>query len=235
MSCFCEFLHTHRSSPARLRNAVIRIASLLLVAPVLLVAIPSRAASGDVMVRVRALHVLVPDDSHIPLGGLGPEGTKVLLGDDDVPELDVSFFLTDRLAIEMIAATSRHRVAASVPGVGRIEAGKVSTLPPTLLLQYHLPIGRHFKPYAGVGLNYTILFDSKAAPDFPVDEIHAKDGFGWALQAGADWRLGDSSWFFNIDVKKLFVGTTLKGPGRVPVTKVDLNPWLMGAGFGYRF
>lgn len=186
--------------------------------------------AGDVVVRVRALYVSPKDDKTI-----GVTDAQALVKDDVVPEVDFSYFLTDNLALELIAATTRHNVQVNLLPLGRIPVGKVSLLPPTLLLQYHLPVGEHFKPYAGIGVNYTIFYDSKAAPGGLASETHYKDGFGWAAQIGFDYQLGDSPWMFNVDAKKVFLNTTLRGADRAQIAKVDLDPWIFGAGFGYRF
>ncbi len=186
--------------------------------------------AGDVVVRARALYVKPRDDKSI-----GVTDAQALVKDDVVPEIDFSYFLTDNVAFELIAATTRHNVQVNLLPLGRIPVGKVSLLPPTLLLQYHLPVGEHFKPYAGIGVNYTIFYDSKAAAGGLSTETHYKDGFGWAAQLGFDYQLGDSPWMFNVDAKKVFLNTTLRGADRAQLAKVDLDPWIFGIGFGYRF
>ncbi len=186
--------------------------------------------AGDLVVRARAIDVSPINDKTIQV-----TNARALVNDDIVPEVDFSYFVTDNLAIELIAATTRHRVQVNLPPLGIVPVGKVSVLPPTLLLQYHLPIGERFKPYAGIGVNYTIFYDSKAAAGGLSSETHYKDGFGWAAQMGFDYQLGDSPWMFNADVKKLFLNTTLRGAARAQLAKVDLDPWIFGVGFGYRF
>ncbi len=189
-----------------------------------------RAGAGDVLVRVRGLYVLAPNDKSTALSP-----TVVRLKDDVVPEIDFSVFLTDNIALELIAATTRHRV--NLRSAGQPDAGlsKVSLLPPTLTLQYHLPLDGGFKPYAGVGVNYTIFYDSKLLPGAPLAEVHYKDRFGWALQAGFDYALGDSPWFVNADVKRIFLKTKVKTTGGALVTPVNIDPWIFGLGIGYRF
>ena len=188
------------------------------------------AAAGDVLVRVRGLYVSAPNDKSTALSP-----TVVRIKDDVVPEIDFSVFLTDNVALELIAATTRHRV--NLRSTAGVDTGlsKVSLLPPTLTLQYHLPLENGFKPYAGVGINYTIFYDSKLLPGSPLTEIHYKDRFGWALQAGFDYTLGDSPWFVNADVKRIFLKTKVKTTGGALVTPVNIDPWIFGLGLGYRF
>ncbi len=190
----------------------------------------ARAEAGDVLVRVRGLYVLAPNDKSTAL-----RPSVVRVKDDVVPEIDFSVFLTDNLALELIAATTRHRVNLRSAGQPDVGLSKVSLLPPTLTLQYHLPLKNGFKPYAGVGVNYTIFYDSKLLPGAPLAEIHYKDRFGWALQAGFDYTLGDSPWFVNADVKRIFLKTKVKTTGGALVTPVNIDPWIFGLGIGYRF
>ena len=53
------------------------------------------------------------------------------------PEVDFSYFLTDNVAFELIAATTRHDVSASDTVLGHVDVGSVWVLPPTLTVQYH--------------------------------------------------------------------------------------------------
>lgn len=69
-------------------------------------------------------------------------------------------------------------------------------------------------------------------------KVNYDNDFGYALQAGFNYQI-DDSWFFNLDVKKLYVSTTarvvLDGVGEATRANVDLDPWLIGVGLGYRF
>ena len=60
------------------------------------------------------------------------------------------------------------------------------------------------------------------------------DGFGYALQAGVDVAL-EGPWSANLDVKKVFVETDASINGGALKSKVKLDPWVVSAGFGYKF
>ncbi len=64
-----------------------------------------------------------------------------------------------------------------------------------------------------------------------------KNGFSPALQFGVNYQV-NGPWFANIDVKKLFLSTSadvkLNGTA-ITHAHVDLDPWLVGVGIGYRF
>ncbi len=176
------------------------------------------------LVRGRIIGVL-PDVSNATIGG-APAPT--FDADDSLmPELDITYFLNDNFALELILAVSPHDAT-----LGGAVVTDLLLLPPTLTLQYHMPMG-NFKPYVGAGINLTFVIDSSptAVAGF-VDDWDASVGF--ALQAGFDYAI-DDHWSFNLDVKKLWLG--LDGTitaGLVPVS-VDIDPWIVGVGIGYRF
>jgi len=176
------------------------------------------------LIRGRIIGVL-PDVSGQRIGGLA---APTLDADDAImPELDITYFLNDNVALELILAVSPHDVS-----LGPVPVTDVLLLPPTLTLQYHMPMGA-FKPYVGAGVNLTFVIDSdpKVGAGF-VDDWDASWGF--ALQAGFDYAINDR-WSFNLDVKKLWL--ELNGSvtaGLVPVS-VDIDPWIVGVGIGYRF
>ncbi|PCJ69228.1 MAG: hypothetical protein COA62_11395 [Rhodobiaceae bacterium] len=184
----------------------------------------ARAEGGDSpwMIRARIIYV-EPDVSATMKGILGTVEASGSL----VPELDISYFFTDNIAAELILATSNHDMSATAG----VDLGDVWVLPPTLTLQYHFMPKAQFRPYIGAGVNYTIFYgESKGA----VASIDYENGFGVALQAGMDYDLGNQ-WVFNVDVKKIWLNTDVSVNGGAITADVDLDPWVFGAGFGYRF
>ena len=184
---------------------------------------PGAAAAGDLLIRGRALAV-IPDESATvtPLGG------SVSIDNYYVPEVDFSYFVTDNIAVELIAATTKHKAAATV---GPTPLGSVWLLPPTLLLQYHFVSGSTFTPYVGAGVNYTFFYN---VDDPPGLDVHYKDNVGYALQAGFDTKLTEH-WVLNVDVKKLWLATDVSINSGAITAKVNIDPWLIGMGVGYRF
>ena len=182
-------------------------------------------SAGDIVIRARGIYVTPSESS-----SLSAPGGDVNVGNDTVPEVDFSYFLTDNVALELIAATTRH----SVDGAGTLAGtslGKVSLLPPTLTVQYHFMPKQRFSPYVGAGLNYTFFYnvDSGAVPS-----VHYDNHIGYALQAGADYAIS-GPWSLNVDVKKIFLRTNVSVAGGAITGKVDLDPWIFGLGVGYRF
>ena len=183
----------------------------------------SGKSAGDIMVRARAIGVIPDEDATTSIGG------NVSVSNDWVPEIDFSYFVTDNIALELIAATTRHDVSSSVAG----SLGKVSLLPPTLTLQYHFMPKERFSPYVGAGVNYTFFYNEDA-PGGGINSIDYKNSFGWALQAGIDYAVG-GNWYVNADIKKIFLSTDVSINGGAVTADVDLDPWIVGFGVGYKF
>lgn len=173
-------------------------------------------AADDWMFRVRAIDV-APDASSAPVAGVDAK-------DKWSPEVDLSYFFTKNIAVEAIAATTRHRVT-----LNNAALGKVSVLPPTVTLQYHFNPDGSVKPYIGAGLNYTRFYNVKLASNLDVD----KNSWGGALQAGVDIAVSKNS-YINFDVKKIYIETDVKSSGTY-LTTLKLNPVVWGVGYGFRF
>jgi outer membrane protein len=230
--------------------SILKRAAAALLATTAVVAIASTAqaqtfkgkSAGDIIVRARGLAVMPDEKADVKTGGtkLG----EASVNNDYIPEVDFSYFVTDNIALELIAGTSRHTVKTSLPAAvgGSVDVGKVSLLPPTLTAQYHFMPKSQVSPYIGAGINYTLFYNEDAARrtngvGLSVTSTDYKNRFGWALQAGVDVFLTDNV-LLNLDVKKLFLSTKLNAMTNVglPVTSnVRLDPWIVGVGVGYKF
>lgn len=209
----------------------------------------ANAEQGDWLVRLRGI-AIAPDDnsSNISLSGTQLSGSGVEVDTSYVPELDITYMVTDHIGVEVIAGIANHDVNLTGPGpalsgLGLPDGQKLFdtwVLPPTVTLQYHFFPEKTIRPYLGVGVNYTATLWDDATESFenmvgPVD-VNSTNSWGWAAQAGVDiaWK-GD--WYFNLDLKYIdfdseaSLGTNL-GTLRVDV---DIDPFVFGAGIGYRF
>ncbi len=190
---------------------------------------PVGKAAGSFMVRGRVLGVIPLNSS----SSISVIGGKVETSNAVVPEVDFSYFFTDNIALELIAATSKHNMYAVNSALGgRTKVGSTWVLPPTLLLQYHFMPKERFSPYVGVGLNVSFFYAT--SPAAGINQLAMKNNVGFALQAGFDYNFS-GNWFANFDVKQIFVNTTASVNGGVVQAKTALNPLVIGAGIGYRF
>ncbi len=183
------------------------------------------------MIRGRALVVMPQESAKLDIGGARVPGADVSISTSLVPELDISYFFTKNIAVELILGVTPH----NVKGAGALAGARIGSawlLPPTLMLQYHFTELGAFKPYVGVGVNYTVFFNEKAKGGFTSFDL--KDTFGLALQAGFDYMI-DQHWGLNFDVKKIFLEPKVKVNAGLVTGKVKIDPWLFGAGVTYKF
>lgn len=139
-------------------------------------------------------------------------------------EVDATYFFNKNLAVEVIAALpQKHDVE-----LGGAKIGTVKQLPPTVLAQYHFDLGA-FKPYVGAGVNLTKFWDVKLPAGITMD----RTSVGVALQVGADYKL-DKDWYINVDVKKIYIASQIQAGG-ADLTKLKIDPTIVGIGLGYRF
>jgi len=191
--------------------------------------VSSGKSAGDFMVRVRALGVIPADNADIdPIGG------DTDLSNTATPEIDISYFITDNIALELIAATTHHDVSADDTDLGDLDLGEVWLLPPTLLLQYHFLSKETISPYLGAGINYSVFYGVDNPNHGVVEDIDYDNSLGWALQAGVDVRIADG-WYVNADVKRLFLDTDVSINNGAVKADVDVDPWIFGVGLGYKF
>ena len=179
----------------------------------------AQAAEGPWMVRVRAVHL---DSANKDSTGLG-----LSVNNKTIPELDISYFLSPNMAVELILTVpQKHTLSSSALG-GPI--GTLKHLPPTLLAQYHFTGNSGFKPYVGAGINYTRFSSVNLPAGVDID----RNSYGAALQVGVDMPLSGNM-YLNFDVKKVYISTDVTVAG-ADVGSFKVNPLLVGVGLGWRF
>lgn len=173
---------------------------------------------GPWMVRARAVHL---DSANGDSTGLG-----LSMNNKWIPEVDVSYFFSPNLALELILTVPQKQTLTS--SVLNANVGTFKHLPPTLLAQYHFPMNG-FKPYVGAGINYTRFNSVDLLPGVSMD----KDSWGGALQVGVDIPLTKGV-YLNLDLKKVMIRTDVKLAGAT-IGEFKADPLLFGVGLGWRF
>lgn len=175
-------------------------------------------------IRARAVHI-DPADKSAAIPGLAGENA-ITVSNKTIPEIDISYFFTPNIAAELILTyPQKHDVHLNG---GRI--GSFKHLPPTLTVQYHFTPNATFSPYVGAGVNYTRISSVKLLNN-TVDLEN--NSFGFALQAGVDYKL-DKNWSLNFDIKKVQIRSDVVSGG-TKISRVKVDPLLVGVGVGYRF
>ena len=182
----------------------------------------AQQAESPWLVRVRAVHL---DSANKDSTGLG-----LSVNNKTIPEVDITYFFNKNVAAELILTVpQKHDLRSNGTNIGSLKH-----LPPSLLLQYHFD-APGFKPYVGVGVNYTrfssVRFDPAVAA--ALNPSIDKNSWGGALQVGVDIPL-QKNLYLNFDVKKVYIKTDVFAGGAKQGTfKVD--PVLVGVGLGWRF
>lgn len=200
------------------------------------------AEANPWMVRGRVIAVMPDESGDLSIGGAA-HGGNVDIGDQYVPELDITYFFNDNIAAELILGVTPHDVkATNVEALsgGDVDIGDVWLLPPTLTLQYHFQNDSAFKPYVGAGVNATFFFNEDEGDT--ADSIDYDPSFGLAAQAGFDYDLDGApgGWALNVDVKKIWINTDVTvdfttALGATVDADVDINPLVVGVGFAYKY
>ncbi|SFF63821.1 outer membrane protein [Duganella sp. CF458] len=188
------------------------------------VALGAMAQETPWQLRARAVHIN-PADKSDPIAGVGPSDL-ITVSSKTIPEVDISYFLTPNISAELVLTyPQKHDVYLDGASIGTFKH-----LPPTLLAQYHFTPSSPFSPYVGVGVNWTTFSKNKILGGQGSLE---HDSLGLALQAGVDYKL-DKNWSLNLDIKKVQIRSDVMLAG-VKVSKVKVDPVLLGVGVGYRF
>jgi len=205
------------------------------------------AGAGNWFVRIGLSHLNPDTDSgDLVIGGETLAGARIDVASNTRPIVNLTYMMTDHLGVELLATWPfEHDIdgAGILDGAGRL--GRTKHMPPTLSLQYHMMPGAPFRPYFGVGLNYTNFFSTSSTPALDAalggsSSLSIKDSFGIALQLGADLDLNERV-FLNFDVRWIQIEAdtsirtqTADGVVRSRI-KADIDPLVFTAAVGFRF
>jgi outer membrane protein len=198
----------------------------LAVAAALAAPVAAQAEQGDWLFRV-GLSQVNPEKENLQLP------TAFVVVDDDVsPTFNISYFLTDHISTELLAAWPfTHGVDLRPFSGGKERVGNVDHLPPTLSLNWHFNPEGTWRPYIGVGLNYTMFSSEETRGPLEGSSLKLDDSFGAAGQVGID--VGTGNWFFNLNARYIQIESDAELDG-VKLGTLDINPWVYGVHVGYK-
>ncbi|TWX71105.1 outer membrane beta-barrel protein [Colwellia demingiae] len=215
--------------------------------------------AGDILIRGGA--TMVSPSSNEATVLLDGSATPLSISVDDNTQfgLNLVYFFDSNWAIELLAATpfthdvilhDPQGVTNSIYGIDLNAAtlAEVSHLPPTLSALYYFDTGTAFKPYVGVGVNYTIFFDedftsTPQAAGF--SNLELDGSWGYSVQLGLDYEL-DKNWSVNVSARYIDINTkatfdidnALNVPGGLVgkgSASVDVDPMVYSVMLGYTF
>lgn len=167
--------------------------------------------------------------------GVGiPPGADAETGDANTVIVTGEREVLPNVGIELVLGVPpkiRTQATGTVAYLGEVLESR--NFSPVLFANYHFgDAGAAWRPYLGLGVNYTKFTNIKS--DYGWD-VHLSDSWGWAAQAGVDWKI-DERWGAFFSIAALKVKTDLVATGATVIqTTIDLRPRAYTAGVSYRF
>ncbi len=202
---------------------------------------------GDFVLRLGAVNVDPDSDSdNINLPGVPTLQAEV---DDDTQfGIIPMYMVTDKVGIELLAATPfEHDISLKGKGVN-VNAGSTKHLPPTITAQWYPNGGKEtwFNPFLGLGVNYTIFFDEDTSKELDQTlnavigaekvDLNLDNSFGLSFQAGVDLAFA-KNWALTLEVWYIDISTDAKvktDVGNVNFT-TNIDPFVYHVGIAHRF
>lgn len=180
------------------------------------------------LVRARAIAILPNSSAKFNVSG------SAHVSDQVVPELDISYFFTPNFAVEAICCATKHTITGRGAFKG-VDVGDTWVVPATVTAQYHFTDFGAFRPYVGVGVNYSIYFGEDPEGGV-VTRLKIKNSFGPAAQVGFDYFFHEH-WGINFDLKYIHMKpkVELTAGGADISGRAKINPWVVGTGVTYKF
>jgi outer membrane protein len=157
--------------------------------------------------------------------GLNGEGA---IKPDDAVSLTLTgvYMVTESFGVELLASYIwTHDIELNGTTIGETDQ-----LPPTFSVQWHTPSIGNLQPYLGVGLNYTLFFNSSLDDG---TSLSLDNSFGIATQIGFDYDINDK-WLVNVEARWIDIETEAKIDG-VVAGDVEVDPYVYSINIGYKF
>lgn len=167
--------------------------------------------------------------------GIGvPPGADATVGNATTVMVSYERAVTPNFGVELVLGWPpkiKAYGAGSVAFLGEVLSAK--NVAPTLLFNYHFfEPGAKWRPYVGLGINYTYFADAKTSYGWDVD---LSDSWGLAGQLGLDYAI-DKQWGLYASIAKVQVKSDLVAIGATVLqSSIDFRPITYAAGVSYRF
>lgn len=183
--------------------------------------------AGNWLFRIGAYGVFPESDNLTNVLGTG---ATLNVEDGYTLGFNLTYMVNPNIGIELLAALPfQHDIKLS--GAGTV--AQTDQLPPTVSIQYHFMPQSNFRPYVGLGLNYTFFFNEETKGALTGTSLSLDSSWGLAGQVGIDIDVAQN-WFVNADLRYIGIDTEAKLDG-VSIGTVDINPWVVGLTVGTRF
>jgi outer membrane protein len=181
---------------------------------------------------------LVRYDAHSKttgITGIGiPPGADAKVGDATTVLFTYEYAVSPKFGVELalgVPPEIKANASGTVPFLGEVLSAR--NVAPTLLVNYHFgEPGDTFRPYVGVGGNYTKFTNAKTPYGW---NVKLSDSVGLAVHGGVDWAF-NKNWGLFASIARIDVKSNLVATGAVVLqTTIDFRPWTYEAGVSYRF
>ncbi len=202
-----------------------------------LIAVPamSIAQTSEWRLGGRVLYVSAEATSEI----VGDTGYQLKLDSGPGIEFDANVMFSERFGAEFSIGTSAHRLKAIETDCCSLDGGRVWLVPITAIALYHHPIYGEWDPYIGLGVGWYPPFYSISGDlqNTDVERLDFDGEVGLAFQIGVNYQL-DNRWYANFNLRSTQVAlearVTSSGTDYPPV-KLNINPFTIGLGIGYKY
>jgi outer membrane protein len=176
--------------------------------------------------------------AHVVVSGAEVPGGDARVSSNTGASLEVGWSMQPHWQVTLtLGVPPRARIFGSGTLAGAGKLGELSYAPAVLGLLFVPSPDTPWRPYIGLGINYTFIYNRR---DGALSQLKVDNASGAALQAGAEWRLNQSwAWFF--DIKKIWLKTDASGfvasaAGPLPArARVTLDPVILNTGLSFHF
>lgn len=199
---------------------------MLIAAALALLASPALAQSqGEWTLGFGLANVNPKSDNGVLASGTVP--TEI--GDSTRPTITAEYFIRDNLGVELLAALPfKHSIKSH-----GVEIGTVKHLPPVISLQYHFDATEQFKPFVGVGVNFTGFWDGDARGPLSGSELRVKNSWGLAAHLGGDYWINERA-AIRADLRWIDIDADVTLDG-ADIGKVEVDPVVVGISYVMKF
>lgn len=142
----------------------------------------------------------------------------------------IEYFLSKQMAVDLLVGVPfKHDITLNSGGT----VASTQHLPPTLSLAWYPSLPGSWRPYLGVGVNYTIFFGEDTQGPLAGSDLKLDPSLGLAALVGAEWDISQD-WSLALDMRYMDIDTdaSLDGNG---IGTVEIDPIAAGISLGYRF
>lgn len=182
-------------------------------------------SQGDWTLGFGIAHVNPKSDNGTLAAGTVPTS----IGDNTRPSITFEYFIRDNIGVEVLGALPfKHSIKSN-----GTEIGTVKHLPPVISLQYHFDMDPRWKPFVGLGVNFTGFWDGEAKGPLAGSNLRVKNSWGLAAHLGVDHWINDRS-ALRADLRWIDINADVELDGN-NIGSVDVDPVVAGISYVMKF